>query len=760
MRRLFTKIHPVLMLCLSGLFLVHSEIIELLIYQQYRTYVYFINVVYKKTIEAFGGWPLWQNYILGGISYIVNVPFPFSISRLLTLAGVPAILALALSEYFFIVAGTVCFFALMRHYNCTRGPALVGAALFQFFLYKWGFGENYPMAFAPVITLVCEKYEDKPDFFLIVLGAFSIAVTCSSGVIHGVLFVLLFQLLFSAYCLVNRIGKNYIIALAASWVLGLILSLPTLWPQVVDFALSQRLVYERYMLNLAQFSLEQFISQFIGVMLLQSFFPVLLISLILAAVAGFYIKGKKAIGLYGVSVLMIIGHIILSFTQGGWKNVPLAGKYVVAFDLNRTMCAIGFLGVFFATYTINGLVNRLAVRGKRTVMAAAALLIAIAASGLLHWNRPAVVVSAGVFLFILINLYSRRTAKLNYVFVASLTVLLAGYFLPFYLIRVYRATPANNLSMFKSFLPEPALNSNADLLPDESSPAKEKIMGMLKESSRVEHYRTMDIGMNTMHHEVRYLANQIATLSGIANIYPGRYHTFFKWLIDDLKNTAPEEYTSYSTWGAFAYGMGAKYTDNLLSLAGVKWVIIPNGIDEKRFEKVITGEKYSLYRNNAVFPKVFPVFGLRVVANQEEMKQFMLRASLDDLKTAVPILASESAGLPVKLPAGRGVTKLINYAPNEVLIQAEYDSSGMLVLNDNFHRIWKASVDGKPVTIYPAYYTFRMVFIPPGKHNVRFYLFDEVFYRANIIAAFTLGAIIFVSVVMLGKRRLNVVPDR
>ena len=96
-----------------------------------------------------------------------------------------------------------------------------------------------------------------------------------------------------------------------------------------------------------------------------------------------------------------------------------------------------------------------------------------------------------------------------------------------------------------------------------------------------------------------------------------------------------------------------------------------------------------------------------------------------------------------------------------MLIQAEYNSGGMLVLNDNFHRIWKASVDGKPVTIYPAYYTFRMVFIPSGKHNVRFYLFDEVFYRANVIAVFTLGAMIFVSVVVLGKRRLipGIPPD-
>lgn len=748
MRRLFNKIHPASVLCLSGLIMAHSEVIEMLLYQHYRTYVYCINFVYKKTIEEFGGWPLWQNYILGGISYIVNIPLPFSISRLLTLAGMPAFTALVLSEYFFIIAGTVCFFALMRHYNCTRGPALAGAALFQLFIYKWGFVEGYPMVLASAIVLVCEKYEKNPNFFLIVLGALSIAVTCYSGVIHGILFVLLFQLLFSAYCLINRIGKNYVIASAASWVLGLILSLPALWPQMVDAAVSQRMVYERYMPNLAHFPLEQFISVAIGAILLPTFFPVLLISLVLAAMAGFYIKDKKAIGLYGVSVLMMIVYIILSTTQDGWKNMPLVGKYIAAFDLNRAMCAIGFLIVFFAAYTINGLVNHLAMRPKRMTMAASALLIAIAASGLSHWGYPAVIVSAGVFLFILINLYSRRATRLNYVFAVAFAVFLTGYFLPSYLVRVYRVASANNLSTFKSFLSEPTLNSNFDLLPDEPSMAKEKILGVLRESSRVGHYRAMDIGMNKMNHEVRYLANQIYTLSGMANIYPVRYHTFFKWLIDDLKKTDPEWYASYSTWGGYVYGNGSKYTENLLSLAGVKWVIIPNGIDEKRFEKVITGEKYSLYRNSAAFPKVFPVFGLRIIADREDMERFMLRASLDDLKGAVPILASDSVGLPVKLSAGQGTAKLINYAPNEVLIQAEYDSSGMLVLNDNFHRIWKASVDGKPVTVYPAYYAFRMVFVPPGKHDVRFYLFDEVFYRANVIAVFILGAMIFMSVVM------------
>ncbi len=739
MGRLFNKVQPVLILCFSGLFLAHSEILELLVYHQYRSYAYFINIVYKKTIEEFGGWPLWQNYILGGISYIVNVPFPFSISRLLTLAGVPAFLALALSEYFFILLGTVCFYALMRRYNCARGPALAGAALFQFFLYKSGFVECYPMALAPAIMLVCEKYDDKPDFLLIILGAFIIAITCSSGIIHGVLFVFLIQLFFSAYCLANRIGKNYIVASAVSWVLGLILSLPTLWPQAVDVALSQRLVYERYMLDLSRLPLGQFISRSADALLLQSFFPVLLVSFILAMLSGFYIKGKKAAGLYWVLLLMMAGHIIISVTQGAWKSVPLAGKYIVAFDLNRAMFAIGFLMVFFAAYTVNGLANRLGMRGTKAAKTAAALLACIAASYLSGWDPSAVTLSAGVFLFILVNLYSRRAAGLNYVFAASIVVLLTAYFLPSYINRIYKMVQADH--------------SIAGLLPDEPSPAKEKIAGIIRESTRIGHYRTMDIGKDRMHHEIRYLANRVATLSGVANIYPARYHTFFKWLIDDLKDTDPEEYSLFNIWGAYSYGMGSRYSENLLSLAGVKWVIIPNGIEENRFEKVITGEKYSLYRNNAVFPKVFPIFGLRIVSDQKEMERFMLKATLDDLKTAVPILASESAGLPVDLHGGRGVTKLISYAPNEVRVQADYDSSGMLVLNDNFHRIWKASVDGKPVTVYPAYYTFRMVVIPPGKHNVRFYLFDELFYRANAIAAITLGAMILVSAVMLWKRK-------
>ena len=47
-------------------------------------------------------------------------------------------------------------------------------------------------------------------------------------------------------------------------------------------------------------------------------------------------------------------------------------------------------------------------------------------------------------------------------------------------------------------------------------------------------------------------------------------------------------------------------------------------------------------------------------------------------------------------------------------------STVTLVLNDAYYPGWKATINGQPADIFPAYYAFRGLILPPGQHTIEF----------------------------------------
>ena len=64
--------------------------------------------------------------------------------------------------------------------------------------------------------------------------------------------------------------------------------------------------------------------------------------------------------------------------------------------------------------------------------------------------------------------------------------------------------------------------------------------------------------------------------------------------------------------------------------------------------------------------------------------------------------------------------RIVSYRNTEVIIEAESEKGGFVVLNDSWDDWWYAEVNGKPAAIERANVAFRAVTVPPGKHQVRF----------------------------------------
>jgi len=60
------------------------------------------------------------------------------------------------------------------------------------------------------------------------------------------------------------------------------------------------------------------------------------------------------------------------------------------------------------------------------------------------------------------------------------------------------------------------------------------------------------------------------------------------------------------------------------------------------------------------------------------------------------------------------------YRHDTVVIDVTTAAPGMLVLHDLFRPAWRASLDGASVPVYRANVLFRAVYVPAGRHTVRF----------------------------------------
>lgn len=67
-----------------------------------------------------------------------------------------------------------------------------------------------------------------------------------------------------------------------------------------------------------------------------------------------------------------------------------------------------------------------------------------------------------------------------------------------------------------------------------------------------------------------------------------------------------------------------------------------------------------------------------------------------------------------------GTATILSYQNERVLIQSESSISSTLTLTDTYYPGWKASIDGKSVTIHKTRQALRSIQIPAGKHTVSF----------------------------------------
>jgi O-antigen/teichoic acid export membrane protein len=159
----------------------------------------------------------------------------------------------------------------------------------------------------------------------------------------------------------------------------------------------------------------------------------------------------------------------------------------------------------------------------------------------------------------------------------------------------------------------------------------------------------------------------------------------------------------------------------LLDLLNVKYVVTAQTVDNADYTLVYDNE-LRVYRNEGCLPRAFVVHQARVIpeatARSEALRQF-------DPRQEVILETAPEGALPEDSIEEWRPAQIVQYDPNEVLVEVSLTTGGYLVLADSHSAGWKAydtqpGEDEQEVPIYRANGAFRAVLLPPGEHVVRF----------------------------------------
>ena len=127
----------------------------------------------------------------------------------------------------------------------------------------------------------------------------------------------------------------------------------------------------------------------------------------------------------------------------------------------------------------------------------------------------------------------------------------------------------------------------------------------------------------------------------------------------------------------------------------------------------------NVYRNPRFPPRVWTVRTIMPLEKPTDAR-FVLNHKDMDVHKLMFVLGKPPVIPQGNTPCGTDSTKLLNYEPSRIVVEANMTCSGVLVLGDTYFPGWEAVVDGKPEPVLEVYGVVRGVVLSGGSHQVTF----------------------------------------
>jgi hypothetical protein len=151
----------------------------------------------------------------------------------------------------------------------------------------------------------------------------------------------------------------------------------------------------------------------------------------------------------------------------------------------------------------------------------------------------------------------------------------------------------------------------------------------------------------------------------------------------------------------------------VLDLLDVRYAIF-RGASPPRVHPAFQGDDYWVLVNSNALPRPFVPKSVQTVSTDNDTLKKMTSPQFNPAEVAYV----ES---PVALPAAcRGTVQITNEIPTRILISAQMETPGLIVLADNWDKGWRAYWNGRPVPVLRTDYAVRGVVVPAGNGTLEF----------------------------------------
>ncbi len=231
----------------------------------------------------------------------------------------------------------------------------------------------------------------------------------------------------------------------------------------------------------------------------------------------------------------------------------------------------------------------------------------------------------------------------------------------------------------------------------------------------------------------------------------GRFCTFFNMLEPADKDWKPKLNMAMCNLSGVRYFVVATF-----------WFKTRKFLEDAGCTRYFASTRLHIYENPNAYPRAFAVSALTEQALIDSALPNACRsiAYSDD---KLLLKDARRAEIPV---AGKGLVPVTikdsactisSYHNDKVVIEAKLEQPSIVVLTDNWHPNWSATLDGKPVYIGLVDETFRGVVVPKGTHRI------EMTYRpksltAGIVATLSILALLIAALCFRAK--LDALLDR